>query len=331
MLWAVGSQAQPELVASVQLPEAIAGLAWVPGAELPTFLTASQHGLQQWRLQPEELASAAVHLTAALRGVGLTAVAVVEAECGTGPETWLQRQGQGCTVVVGDGSGRVWLLDVDSGQDVRSVHVLAEVQGQSLSCLRACGPGLVAAGTAAGALLLLAAEGGREKDDPWRLLCCEQLDGAVLAVQLDAGSREARAATGTGTVWQVSPGAAPQVTICGQQHSARSWHMAPGAAWSGGVPVAAVASASGVAVWPLRDSSCAPMVEFNLPADATHASLADDASLCAAAYADGSLCLFDAAAACLCWKVAAAAQYGGVVALAVVQRLRGCKVMVAYR
>jgi hypothetical protein len=75
----------------------------------------------------------------------------------------------------------------------------------------------------------------------------------------------------------------------------------------------------------------APLVEFSLPPGATHAALADDGSCCAAAYQDGSICLFDTAAACLRWKVAGAAQQGGVAALALVQRLRGCKVMVAYR
>lgn len=75
----------------------------------------------------------------------------------------------------------------------------------------------------------------------------------------------------------------------------------------------------------------APLVEFSLPADATHAALADDGSCCAAAYQDGSICMFDTAATCLRWKVAGAAQQGGVAALALVQRLRGCKLMVAYR
>lgn len=75
----------------------------------------------------------------------------------------------------------------------------------------------------------------------------------------------------------------------------------------------------------------APLVEFSSPADATHAALADDASCAAAAYADGSICLWDAGQARLRWRVAGAAAQGGVAALAVVQRLRGLKVMVAYR
>ena len=49
--------------------------------------------------------------------------------------------------------------------------------------------------------------------------------------------------------------------------------------------------------------SPAPLVEFTGPPGATHASLADDASCCAAALHDGVLCLFDTAAACLRWKV----------------------------
>lgn len=85
----------------------------------------------------------------------------------------------------------------------------------------------------------------------------------------------------------------------------------------------------------LQDEACSrgavPAVEFCLPADATHASLSDDASCCAAAYLDGTFCLFDTAAACMRWKAAGAAQQGGVAAMAVVQRMRGCKVMVAYR
>jgi hypothetical protein len=78
--------------------------------------------------------------------------------------------------------------------------------------------------------------------------------------------------------------------------------------------------------------AAAPLVEFCVPAGATHASLASDASCCAAAYQHGSVCLFDAAAASMRWKVAVpAAQCGEVVGLAVVQRLRGLKVMVATR
>ena len=68
-----------------------------------------------------------------------------------------------------------------------------------------------------------------------------------------------------------------------------------------------------------------------MPADATHACLADDSSCCAAAYADGSICLFDVAEARMRWRVAGAERQGGVAALALVQRLRGCKVLVAYR
>lgn len=62
-----------------------------------------------------------------------------------------------------------------------------------------------------------------------------------------------------------------------------------------------------------------------------HICLSEDASVCAAAYGDNSICLFDVTAARLCWQAAGVAEQGGIAALAVVQRLRGCKVMVAYR
>lgn len=75
----------------------------------------------------------------------------------------------------------------------------------------------------------------------------------------------------------------------------------------------------------------APLVEFSQPAGATHVCLAEDASVCGAAHSDGTICLYDVAAARLRWSTTAAAAQGGVAALAVVQRLRGCKLMVAYR
>ena len=75
----------------------------------------------------------------------------------------------------------------------------------------------------------------------------------------------------------------------------------------------------------------APLVEFSVLADATHACLADGCSCCAAAYADGSICLFDVPEARMRWRVAGAERQGCIMALAVVQRLRGCKVLVAYR
>lgn len=72
-------------------------------------------------------------------------------------------------------------------------------------------------------------------------------------------------------------------------------------------------------------------MEFCSPADATHIALADDASSVAAAYADGSIACFDVAAARLRWRVAPPAMaQGGVVALALVCRLRGAKLLVAY-
>lgn len=335
-LWAVGSQpGAAELVAGVQLPSPVAGLAWAPAAELPAFLTAGPQGLTYWQLQPEELVCTAVHLPAPLRGVPLTALAVApEAEAASCRGGRRRAQAQHLPVLAGDTRGRVWFLQVDSGQDVRSSAILAEVQGSAVTSLRMASQ-LVAAGTANGAAMLLVAEGGLDKDAAWKLLCCEQLDGGVTSLRLDAGARAATAATAAGTLWQLAPGAAPQVFLCGQQHPVRGWHLAPGAAWKGAPPTAAIASAAGVSVWQLQQggpgTARAPLVEFSLLPEATHVSLADDASCCAAAYADGALSLFDVAKAGMRWKVAGAAQQGGVAALAVVQRLRGLKVMVAYR
>ena len=241
----------------MQLPDSLAGLAWLPGTELPTFYTAGRQGLLQWQLEPEELTSSAVHMPAGLRGVALTAVAACseaedESDAGDSGSSWsrgAQRSAGSAAVVAGDGSGRVWRLQLDpTGQDVQSSLLLAELQGQSVSWLQAAGQ-LVAAGTAGGTLLLLEEEGWSGKDAGWRMLRCEQLDGAVGSMQLDATSRTASAATACGTLWRVGPGGAPQVLLCGQQHSMRGWHLAPGAAWKDAPAAAAVASASGVAIW----------------------------------------------------------------------------------
>lgn len=75
----------------------------------------------------------------------------------------------------------------------------------------------------------------------------------------------------------------------------------------------------------------APLVEFPQPSGATHASLCDDASLCAAACPDGSVCLFDVAQARLRWQSAGAAGQGAVAGIALFSRMRGSKVLVAYR
>lgn len=256
-LWSVGRRAgEAELVAAVALPEAVAALAWCGDGEQPAFYTAGPAGLVRWQLEPEALGSTAVHLPAALRGVPLTAVAWAEDEewrGGAGTSRW-RPAARGSRVVVGDGGGRVWLLDVDEGQDVRSWQLLAEMQGQAVTCLQAAGPLVAAgtaAGTAAGSLLLLAAVGGRPQDDAWRALCCEQLDGPVQHIQLGAAARVATATTATGTLWRAAPGSVPAVLLCGQQHAAHSWQLTHSAAWKGDHPVAAVASAAGVALWQL--------------------------------------------------------------------------------
>ncbi len=355
-------------------------LAWCMCGEQAVLYTAGSQGLTHWQLMRDDLASTTVHLPAALRGVPLTAVAWAAGEEGAATRgTRWRAAGQGDAVLVGDCNGRAWLLDVDEGQDVRHSQLLAEQPGQPVSCLAASGPS-VAAGSADGTLRLLASEAGPEAGSTWKLLCCERLDGAVVAAQLDAGCQAVAAATCIGTLWQVAPGAHSRVLLCGQAQPMRSWQLAPGAAWKGDPAAAAIASATGVSVWQLTqvsnvrhkallctraalgrqlagDQLCsgfdrikkltqvprplpfmqgqqppsrAPLVEFSEPADATHACLADDCSLCAAAYADGSICLFDVAEARVRWRVAGEKQ-GHVVALSVVQRLRGCKVMAAYR
>ena len=377
----------------------VAALAWArhPAGGVPTFYSAGSDGLTQWQLESEALTSSAVHLPAVLRGVPLTALACAEEEeeeeeaacskCSSDGTSATANGGASGTVYVGDSSGRVWQLEVDAGQDVRRCQQLAEVQGrQGVSCLAAAAPAQLAVGTAGGALLLLAEEGWSGQEAAWRPLRGEQLDGAVVGLSLQAGGSgaTATAATACGTLWRTAPGsAAPEVLLCGQQGNLSSWHFAPGLAWKGGAPTAAIASPAGVAVWQLvrggmreveagaqtRCCCCSslplrlcfqclmccpdlgspsspfptypqdeagswgrsPLVEFSQAPDATHACLADDASMCAAAYSDGSICVYDVPGARMRWRAAGAAAQGGLAALAVVQRLRGCKVMAAYR
>lgn len=243
------------------LPDAVAGWAWCAGGaahQPPAFYTAGPGGLVRWQLEPEELSSTAVHLPAVLRGVPLTALACAaggeEAEegaaCSHRRRPPSQGKGQLSTVLVGDGSGRVWRLQVDGGEDVRSFCLLAEVQGQGISCLQASSR-LVAAGTADGTLALLAAEGGREQDDAWALLGCSQLDAAVLHVQLDSHARTAAAATAAGTLFSAAPPAAPQVLLCGHQERTSGWCLATRPTGGGSTATMAAASAAGVAVWQL--------------------------------------------------------------------------------
>ncbi|KAL4458496.1 hypothetical protein ABPG75_013361 [Micractinium tetrahymenae] len=341
-LWLVEEPEAAELVAGVELPGAVAGLAWEapsPGS-LPVFYTAGSQGLTQWQLEPEALTSTAVHIPAVLRGVALTAVATCCAPAREEEEE--ENQGSGAStagaarlsrVYVGDASGRVWQLEVDSGQDVRQARLLSEVPGQGISCLCATAPHLLAVGIATGSLLLLTEDSASEGEASWKVLAGEQLDGTVQHLHVDAGRQEVTAATAAGTLWGIPAGSDPtRVLLCGQQRRLSSWHLAAGAEWKRVPPTVALASAAGVAVWPLgREPARAPLVEFPQPAGATHASLADDASVCAAAYADGGICLYDVAQARLRWRSTGAAAQGGVAALAVFQRLRGCKVLAAYR
>lgn len=272
-LWAIEPGAA-ELVAALQMPEAVAGLAWPAGGaanQPPAFYTAGARGLVRWQLEPEALSSTAVHLPAVLRDVPLTAVACVAAEeaeeDASGSHRRRRSASQGkaqlSTVLVGDGSGRVWRLEVDGGEDVRSFCLLAQMQGQGVSCLQGSSR-LVAAGTAGGALALLAAEGGREQDDAWTLLGCDQLDGTVLRIHLDSATRTAAAATAAGTLFNAAPPAAPQVLLCGHQGRTSGWCLSTRPNGRGSSATMAAASAAGVAVWQLVSAGRAGLV-WQLP------------------------------------------------------------------
>lgn len=267
-LWSVGEQ-PAELVAGVELPAAVSGLAWATRTEQPTFYTVSHHGLVQWQLEPEDLTSSAVHMPPALRGLALSAVACGagaghgSSDSGSSAGSWQQLREMGTTassadsaVIVGDGNGQVWRLLVDAGQDAHSPVLLADLQGLAVSCLQSDGQ-LCAVGTASGSLLLLA-EGAHDsslKRGAWRIVCSEQLDGAVTGLQVHAGSSQVAAATACGMLWQAGPSAPPSVLLCGQQHSMQGCHIALGAAWKNIPPTAALASASGISIWLLVSSS----------------------------------------------------------------------------
>ena len=275
-LWLVEESTAAELVAGVELQEGVAGLAWevpAPG-RLPTFYTAGSQGLTQWQLESECLARTTVHMPAPLRGVAFTALATScgpagegEEQLGSGSSGSAAAAGSGgaagaslTMVYAGDACGRVWQLEVDSGQDVRQARLLAEVPAQGISCLCAPGvkhrgaPALLAVGTAAGSLLLLARDAAAESEAGWSVLAGEQLDGAVSHLTVDEACVRVTAATTSGTLWSLSPGSSPlQVLLCGQQQLQHfcSWQLAPGADWKRMPPAAALASTSGVAVWQL--------------------------------------------------------------------------------
>eukprot|EP00887_Chlorella_sp_A99_P006316 scaffold3.g6316.t1 len=326
-LWDAGSGT---LVAAVALEAPVAGLAWVAGAALPTLYTASQGGLTQWQLEPEELCRVKVRLGRPLADVELTALACPAADPGS---PHCQGAAPAATLVAGDSTGRVLELVIDADQALRSYSVLAELQGQAVSAVAATPGGrLVAAGTAAGTLLSM-----ERCSDGWRMTSCQQLDGRVLQVQLDADAAAAVAATATGTLWAAQCRGRtpqPQVLLCGQQHAVADWQFAPGVDWSKSPPLLALASAAGVSVWQVDGdgsggTATSPLVEFTAPTDALRVGIAPDGLACAAAYADGSVCLFDLAAMRLRWK-APAPRPGGVAGVAVLQRLRGTWVLVAY-
>ena len=293
-LWSTGSggcgaaaAGEAELVASVDLAaaEAVAGLAWLPGVGRATFYTASSQGLTQWQLEAAALVRTAVHLPAPLRDRGLTAVAAAcrqvqqqpQLGCGNAAASrwWQPREPPSQTVIVGDGSGGVWRLCIDGGQDCCSFHVLARLEGQPVSALLAAGRHL-AVGTAIGGLVLLGEQpcsrkqgccwqqryGEAPPPTSWRMLSREQLDGAVLEVQLDkaaaaaGGAVAVEASTASGTLWRLATANAgsaqlqqPQMLLCGQRRAATDWCFVPQAAsWKGLPPTAAVASSAGVAV-----------------------------------------------------------------------------------
>lgn len=172
------------------------------------------------------------------------------------------------TVYAGDASGRVWQLDVDCGQDVRKAQQLAEVPGQGISCLCSpgterrvrCGaPALLAVGTAAGSLLLLARDATAGCEAGWKVLMGEQVDGAVSHIHVDTESMRVTATTACGTLWSLAPGDSTlRVLLCSQQQRLFSWHLAPGADWKRVPPAIALASAAGVAIWQLVSPVCVP-------------------------------------------------------------------------
>lgn len=256
-LWSIGQQSA-ELVAGVQLPCRIDGLAWHTGAQ-PTFYVASSQGLTEWRLEPDALCSTAIHMPPALRGLALTAVA-----CGaehapsrsTGSSSFSSWQPTATrtadadrTVFVGDATGRVWRLLVDAGQDAHSPLLVAALGGQPVTCLQPAGQ-QCAVGTADGRLVLLE-EGRGGKQPRWCTAWAQQLDVAVCSLQLQGGDKTWMAATACGTLWRVGSHASPSVLVCGQQHRMADWHFASGAGWKNVPPTAAVASASGISIWHL--------------------------------------------------------------------------------
>lgn len=103
---AVWDTAAGELVAlgqSSSPPDTVRSIAWVPGAPQPTFFTVGgSGGLTQWVLGPKALMAEALQLPEALQGAALHAVACSQ---GLGPAG-------GPELVLGDGQGRVWLVEV---------------------------------------------------------------------------------------------------------------------------------------------------------------------------------------------------------------------------
>lgn len=158
------------------------------------------------------------------------------------------------TLLAGDARGRVWQLNLlDSEQSLHSYNTLAEVEGGAVTALAAAAPGLVAAGTSVGALLLLQRDSASEGS--WRAARCCQLDGPVLRVQADAEAEAAVAATATGTLWQagVARGGAvdqqPRVLLCGQQHGTSAWAYSAGDGWRKGPALVSTAGPSGLSIW----------------------------------------------------------------------------------
>jgi hypothetical protein len=271
-LWSTGADA--DLIAAVQLPAAVAALAWRAGTEVPTFHTVGSQGLTEWRLEPDALSSTAVHLPPQLRGASLTAVACssVAAEgARCHGSSWLHGEGQGAELFLGDCGGRVWRLHVDEEQDCHDPLLLAELQGQAITCIQAAGR-LCVCGTSGGSLLALTREGEADAAHGWRMGRCEQLDGPLLSLQLHPDGAHWMAATACGTLWHAGLTAQSSVVLCGQQGAMNSWQVAHAGACRGGPPTAAVASAAGVAIWKLVSAggSCLALTGPPLPCTALH-------------------------------------------------------------
>lgn len=101
-------------------------------------------------------------------------------------------------------------LQVSPSQEALSFALLAELQGESITTLHACGSDLVAAGTAGGTVAVLQRQqrqperqeqlGGSQGSD-WELAGCHRLDGRVLSLTARPDGQGLLAATEASTLW----------------------------------------------------------------------------------------------------------------------------------